>query len=296
MNFVMISDHYHPWIDAQGHSPFVWSVIGGIAATTNTIRVDTGVTGPTMRTPPAIIAQAAATAASMLPGRFMLGLGSGEALNEHILGEVWPPVNVRLQMLEEAVELMQELWKGEYTTFDGSFFQTHNARIYTLPKEAIPVMIAASGPESARLAAQHDGLIATMPDPELVRVLNSEASGDNLHRFGQVTVSWAPTEEEARKTALQYWPTATVPGPLHSELTLPSHYEALVADLTEDDVAQKLPCTTTAEPIVKAIKEFVDAGYDHIYIHQVGKRQRDFLDFASREVLPALRSYGAAAG
>jgi G6PDH family F420-dependent oxidoreductase len=145
-SFALISDHFHPWIDAQGQSPFVWSVLGGIAESTSTLEVGTGVTAPIVRIHPAIIAQAAATVGSMLEGRFFLGVGTGENLNEHITGARWPDWDVRSKMLEEAVEVIRDLWRGEVTSHDGRFYTVENARIYTLPEHPVPIHVAASGP------------------------------------------------------------------------------------------------------------------------------------------------------
>ena len=168
--YALISDHYHPWVDAQGHSPFVWSVIGGIATATDHLRLGTGVTCPTVRIHPAIIAQAAATSAAMMPGRFFLGVGSGEALNEHITGDRWPETDVRQEMLEEAIEIMRLLWQGGNQSYHGAFYTVENARLYTLPEEPVEVMIAASGPSSAELAGRlGDGLITTSADGLLER-------------------------------------------------------------------------------------------------------------------------------
>src|SRR5688572_15412498 len=177
--FALISDHFHPWIDAQGQSPFVWSVLGGIAEATERLRIGTGVTCPTMRIHPAIIAQAAATTAAMMPGRFFLGVGTGENLNEHILGDKWPDWDVRARMLAESVDVMHELWTGEVTSFQGEFYIVENARLYTLPEAPIPVMVAASGPRAAELAGTiGDGLITTAPDKELIEAFDAAGTGE----------------------------------------------------------------------------------------------------------------------
>src|SRR5688572_4661758 len=168
-DFLSISDHFHPWVDNQGESAFVWSVLGGIAAATERIPIGTGVTCPTIRIHPAIIAQAAATVGSMLPGRFFLGVGSGEALNEHILGDRWPPTDVRLAMLEEAIEVIRTLWQGGSQDHDGRYYRVENARIYTLPAELPPIIVAGAGPKAAALAGRvGDGYWNTGPDGELV--------------------------------------------------------------------------------------------------------------------------------
>ena len=239
--FALVSDHFHPWIDRQGQSPFVWSVIGGIASATESLRLGTGVTCPTIRIHPAIVAQAAATAAAMLPGRFFFGVGSGENLNEHVLGDRWPSASERQDMLEEAVGLMRTLWEGELTSFDGMHYVVEDARIYTLPEEPIEVLLAASGPEAAELAARiGDGLIGTAPDPELLDAY-ARAGGDGP-KYGQVTVCWAKSEEDARRTAFECWPNAALKGPLSQELPLPSHFEESAAMVSEDDVAELVVC------------------------------------------------------
>src|SRR4029453_16645752 len=166
--FALVSDHFHPWIDRQGHSAFVWNLVGGISGPTDELELGTGVTCPLIRMHPALVAQAAATAATMMSGRFFLGVGTGENLNEHVLGDRWPPAAKRRAMLDEAVQLMRELWQGELTTFEGEHYRVENARIYTLPDEPISVLVAASGTKAAELAGRiGDGLISTVAQPEL---------------------------------------------------------------------------------------------------------------------------------
>jgi G6PDH family F420-dependent oxidoreductase len=284
--YVVVSDHFHPWIDRQGSSPFVWGVLGGIAQRTKRLRVGTGVTCPTIRIHPAIVAQAAATAAAMLPGRFFLGVGAGENLNEHVLGDRWPPADLRREMLEEAVDLMRELWSGDLTTRRGRHYTVEGARLYTLPDEPIEVMVAAGGPKSAELAGRiGDGLVGTAPERELLDAFD-DAGGTGKPRFGQVTVCWAESEEQARRTAFEIWPNAALEGPLAQELPLPSHFEAAAGMVTEDDVAKTVVCGPHAERHAEAIDAFVDAGYDHVYVHQIGPDQEGFLRFAERELLP----------
>ena len=282
--FALVSDHYHPWIDRQGQSPFVWAVLGGIARATDRLRVGTGVTCPMIRMHPALVAQAAATAADMLPGRFFLGVGTGENLNEHILGDRWPSASERLEMLEEAVEVMRLLWRGELTTFEGKHYRVEDARVYTLPDEPMEVVVAAA-PEAAELAARiGDGLVSTAPDAEIVDTYVG-ASGDGP-RYGQLTVCWAETEQEARRTAFEWWPTAALEGPLSQELPLPSHFEEAAAMVSEDDVAERVVCGPDPASHVEGIQKLVDAGFDHVYVHQIGPDQDGFFDFCVREVLP----------
>jgi G6PDH family F420-dependent oxidoreductase len=284
--YTLISDHFHPWTDRQGESPFVWAVIGGIASRTDSIRIGTGVTCPTIRLHPAIVAQAAATAATMLPGRFFLGVGTGENLNEHVLGDRWPATEIRREMLEEAIDVMRTLWSGELTSHRGRHYTVENARIYTLPDDAIEVMVAASGPEAAELAGRvGDGFIGVAPDAELIDAFDS-AGGDGKPRFGQVTVCWAETEDEARRTAFEWWPNAALKGTLSQELPLPSHFEAAAEMVTEDDVAEVVACGPDPARHLEMIEKYAEAGYDHVYVHQVGPDQLGFLDFCRREILP----------
>jgi coenzyme F420-dependent glucose-6-phosphate dehydrogenase len=283
----LISDHYHPWVDKQGHSPFVWSVIGGISQATERLQVGTGVTCPTIRIHPAIIAQAAATSAAMLPGRFFLGLGTGENLNEHILGDRWPSGEVRLEMLEEAIDVIQLLWQGGYQSHRGRYYTVEEARIYTLPDEPPPMLVAAGKPEAAELAGRCDGLVSTSPEAELVEAFES-AGGKGKPRYGQVTVCWAEDEEQAKRTAHEWWPNAAVQGDLSQELPLPRHFEQAAEMATADDVAEQIVCGPDPEAHLAKISEFVEAGFDHVYVHQVGLDQEGFVDFYASEVIPAV--------
>jgi coenzyme F420-dependent glucose-6-phosphate dehydrogenase len=287
--FALISDHYHPWIDRQGHSPFVWSVIGGISQATERLVLGTGVTCPTMRIHPAIIAQAAATSAAMMPGRFFLGVGTGENLNEHILGDRWPPHDIRLEMLEEAVEIIRMLWEGEPLTYRGVHYTVENARIYTLPDQLPPILVAASGPHAAEEAGHiGDGLITTAPEAELLKRFEA-GGGAGKPRYGQLTVCWAQDEAAARRLAYEYWPTAAVKGELNQELPTPAHFEQAAKMVREEDVAQAIICGPDPERHLAAVKEFVDAGYDHVYIHQIGPDQEGFFRFYEHDVLPKLQ-------
>jgi coenzyme F420-dependent glucose-6-phosphate dehydrogenase len=286
--YALISDHFHPWVDSQGQSPFVWTVIGGIALETETLRLGTGVTCPTIRIHPAIVAQAAATSAAMLPGRFFFGVGTGENLNEHILGDRWPSADERLAMLEEAVTLMRELWKGELTSFEGDHYFVSDARIYTLPDEPIELAVAAGEPNAAELAGRiGDALVSTAPKSELVEAYLG--AGGKGPRYGQLTVCFAESEDAARKTAVEIWPNAGLEGPLSQELALPSHFEEASAMVGEEKIAEVVVCGADPDRHLDAIRMFADAGFDHVYVHQVGPDQDGFIDFYEREVLPAAR-------
>jgi G6PDH family F420-dependent oxidoreductase len=284
-SFAMISDHFHPWNDEQGHSPFVWSVLGGIAATTERLELITGVTCPTIRIHPAIIAQAAATTGAMMPGRFSLGVGTGENLNEHVLGDTWPSADERLEMLEEAIDVIRQLWEGGLTSYRGIHYRVENARIYTLPERLPPIVVAAAGSQAASLAAGvGDGLVATSPDQDVVSSYR-DAGGDGP-RYGKVTVCWADDEAEARRTAHRTWPQTAIPGQASQELPLPKHFEEVSRLATEDEVVKSIVCGPDVERHVEAIRAFADAGFDHVAVHQVGPDQRGMLRFYRERVLP----------
>jgi coenzyme F420-dependent glucose-6-phosphate dehydrogenase len=287
-NFLSASDHFHPWVDRQGNSPFVWGVLGGVAQATERVRVGTGVTCPTVRIHPAIVAQAAATAAAMLPGRFWLGVGSGENLNEHILGDRWPEVAVRQEMLAEAVEVIRGMWEGGLYSHHGKHYTVERARIYTLPDEPPPIVIASAGEQATELAGRiGDGIFGLVPESSLVEQFE-EAGGRGKPKFGQVHVCWAESEEEAKRTAHEWWPNAAVGGNLSWELPLPSLFEDATANVEPDDVAEAVICGPDPERHVAAIREFVDAGYTDVYYHQIGPDQEGFLRFAEAELLPRL--------
>jgi coenzyme F420-dependent glucose-6-phosphate dehydrogenase len=289
--FALVSDHFHPWTDRQGQSPFVWSVIGAIAVSTERLRLGTGVTCPMIRIHPAIVAQAAATAGALLPGRFFLGVGTGENLNEHILGDRWPSPDERQAMLTEAVQVVRGLWEGELFSYDGAHYTVDRARIYTLPDEAVPIVVAASGPKAARLAGEiGDGLVSTVPKQELVDSFLEY--GGRGPRYGQLTVCWAASEAEARRTALEWWPNGGLKGPLSQELALPSYFEEAAAMVTEDEIAEEIPCGPDLDAHLEKIQAFADAGFDHVYVHQIGPDQAGFLD-AYGDVLAEARKLAA---
>ena len=288
-SFALISDHFHPWIERHPHSSFVWGVLGAIAEATDKLIVGTGVTCPTMRTHPAIIAHAAATAADLMPGRFFLGVGPGENLNEHILGQAWPEWDVRAEMLEEAVGVIRELWQGDVVSHRGEFYRVQNARLYTLPESLPPIRVAASGERMAKIAARiGDGLISTAPDKELIDTYRQAGGTGPL--IGQLSVCWADSEAKARKTAFEWWPTAALHGEVSQELPNPSQFTDLAKSVTEDQVAEAILCSPDTDRHLERIEEYATAGYDHVYIHQIGPDQAGFIDFAARELLPEVGS------
>src|SRR2546421_209503 len=293
--FALISDHYHPWTDRQGQSPFVWSVLGAIAQATRRLVVGTAVTCPTVRIHPAIVAQAAATTAALMPGRFFLGVGSGENLNEHILGDRWPAYDVRAEMLEEAVEVIRRLWQGGVQSHHGRYYTVENARVYDLPDPLPEIVVAGTGPKSAEMAARiGDGFWSTAPKKDIVDAYRAKA-GRGKPIYGQISVSWAKDVKQARRTALEWWPTAAVRGAASQELPNPKHFEQLAQGVTEDQVAESVVCGPDPEPMIEKLQAFIDAGFDHVYVHQVGPDQAGFIDFAARELLPKVANRRATA-
>jgi coenzyme F420-dependent glucose-6-phosphate dehydrogenase len=289
-SFAMISDHFHPWIERQGNSSFVWSVLGAIAASTERLRIGTGVTCPLIRIHPAIIAQAAATMETLMPGRFMLGLGTGENLNEHITGERWPSATERRRMLEEAIEVIRDLWKGELTDHRGEHYTVVDAKLYTLPEPPPPILLAASGPKSAELAGRlGDGLIGTAPDEEALKAFD-DAGGKGKPRYAQVTLCYARDERTAIDTVLEWWPQVGVSGEASQELPLPRMFEAAAGVVKADDVREAVACGPDVERHLEMIAPYLDVGYDHIYLHQIGPDQEGFLRFAREELLPRFDS------
>ena len=286
--FLTISDHFHPWTDQQGQSPFVWSVIGAVAHATERVRIGTGVTCPTIRIHPAIIAQAAATSQVMSEGRFFLGVGTGEELNEHITGARWPGPQERLQMLEEAIEVLRLLWEGCYQSHYGKHYTVEQARIFTLPDEPPPIAVAAAQPNAAELAGRlGDALITTSPDEEL-RGEFEKAGGKGKPCYGQLHVSVADSEEEGLRRALELWPNAAMGGPLGQELATTSHYEAVAELVREDDLAESVVSGADPGKHLEAIREYEQAGFTHVFVHQIGQDQDAFLRLYADEILPNL--------
>ncbi len=294
--FALISDHYHPWTNRQGQSPFVWSVLGGIAQVTSKIRVGTGVTCPLIRIHPAIIAQAAATVATLMPGRFFLGVGTGENLNEHITGEKWPPYDIRAEMLEEAVEIIRLLWQGGSQSYDGAYYTVENAQVYSLPDQLPLLMVAAAGENSAELAGRiGDGLITTAPQKEVIETFK-EAAKAKRPMIGQIGVCWAKDEASARKTAFEWWPNAAVGGELSQELPTPAHFEQAAKTVREEDVAKTIICGNDPQKHLDALQQYIDLGVESIYVHQIGPDQEGFFQFYQQHILPEFRTSQMKAG
>jgi G6PDH family F420-dependent oxidoreductase len=279
-----ISDHYHPWNDQQGHSPFVWSTIGAIAQAT-ALPLGTGVTCPTVRIHPAISAQAAATAAVLLRGRFTFGVGSGEALNEHVVGARWPGADERLEMLEEAIEVMRELWSGGVVNHRGRHYTVQSARVYDLPQTPPPVVISGFGPKATRLAARvGDGYATTSPDAELISLYRSEGGSGPVQ--AGTKVCFMADEAQARSTAHRLWPNEALGGELAAVLPTTAHFEQASTLVTEEMVADAVPCGPHVERHLAALQAYADAGVDELFVQQIGPEQDAFFDIWAPAVLP----------
>jgi G6PDH family F420-dependent oxidoreductase len=284
-----ISDHFHPWNDEQGHSGFVWSTIGAIAQATDGMRVTTAVTCPTIRIHPAIIAHAAATSAVLLDGNFCLGVGSGEALNEHILGDRWPGADERLEMLEEAIEVIRTLWSGGAQSHRGRHYRVDHARIYDLPQEPPPIIVSGFGPKSIDLAARiGDGYCLVGPDRDSVSRFRRQ-SRDGAIVQGGLKVCWGEDAAQARATVHRLWPNEGLPGELAQILPTPEHFEQASELVDEATATAGTPCGPDVEEHLSAIQAYADAGFDELYINQIGPEQDRFFAAYHDHVLPALR-------
>src|SRR3954447_2776406 len=279
-----ISDHYHPWNDAQGHSAFVWSMIGALSEATS-LGVTTGVTCPTLRIHPAIIAQAAATSAVLHEGRFNLGVGSGEALNEHILGEHWPEADVRLEMLEEAIDVLRLLWQGGQRSHRGRHYTVENARVYDLPAEPPPIRVSGCGPRAVgRAARMGDGFCTTAPDEESISLYRSEGGRGPVH--AGTKVCFGPDRDEALKTAHRLWPNEALPGELAQVLPTPSHFEQACELVTPDQLVT--PVGPDLDQHVESLEQYAEAGVEELFVQQIGPEVDGFFGEWAPEVLRRL--------
>ncbi|MGH3347204.1 MAG: TIGR03557 family F420-dependent LLM class oxidoreductase [Nocardioides sp.] len=282
-----ISDHFHPWNDEQGQSPFVWGVIGALSQACR-LPVTTAVTCPTVRTHPVIVAHAAATAAVQLDGRFILGVGSGEALNEHVLGDVWPSADTRLDMLEEAVELMRALWTGEVVTRSGPHYSVDTARIYTLPEHPPPVYVSGFGPKATSVAARiGDGYISTKADADLLEQFKGESGGKPA--IAGTKAAYAPSEEEGVDLAHRIWANAGLPGELAQVLPSPQHFEQASELVTRESTASSVAAGPDPQVHLDSVRNFLDLGYDEVYVANMGPHYRDMIRMFGEHVLPELR-------
>lgn len=282
-DFVAISDHFHPWLSSQGHSPAAWTVLGAIAARTQRIGLVTAVTCPTIRYHPATVAQSAATLALLSDGRFTLGLGSGENLNEHVVGQGWPHPGERQDMLFEAIGLIQKLWSGEEVTEDGEYYSVDRAKLWDVPKQPIEIAVAAGGPRAARLAGEAGlGLFATDAKPELVDAWKH--AGGTGKRYCEVGLCWAKTEAEAVRIAKERMRFSLLGWKVMPELPTPESFEAATSFVHDEDVAKQVSCGPDPERHVAAVRKYVEAGFDHVVLLSAGSDQAGFLNFWEKEL------------
>jgi G6PDH family F420-dependent oxidoreductase len=280
-----ISDHYHPWVDAQGQSAFVWSAIGALSQVCS-LPITTAVTCPTVRIHPAVVAQAAATSAVLTGGKFRLGVGTGEALNEHIFGDAWPAADVRLEMLEEAVEIMRELWKGGTVSYRGKHYTVENARVYTLPEKPVEVLVSGFGPKAIEVAARiGEGYVSTMPDGDMVRQFREQGGGDRVCQAG-FKAAYADTEEEGARIAYEKWPNAGVPGELSQVLPSPKHFEQASQLVTQDMIKEAFVCGKDPQAHLEMIDQYAQAGFDEVYVANTGPNWQGLFDLYRQHVLP----------
>ena len=292
-DFAAISDHYFPWLEEQGHAPFAWSVLGAVAEATEHLGLMTSVTCPIMRYHPAIIAQAAATMGLLADGRFTLGLGAGERLNEHVVGAGWPGVVERHERLSEALDIIQGLLAGKLTTYRGQHFQLDHAKLFDRPKRKPPVIVAAGGPEAGRLAGEKaDGLIVTEPEKELIKAFT--AGGGKGPRYAEVAMCCGADEDKARKTAHRYFRWSLAGWPVLAELPHDEAFAAASEHVSVETIGEEISCGPSADRHLEAIHEFTAIGCDHIILTQIGPDQDFFFELFERKLAPALRAKKAA--
>jgi coenzyme F420-dependent glucose-6-phosphate dehydrogenase len=282
----MISDHLNPWTARQGQSAFVWGVLGALAEATRSLVIGTGVSATVNRIHPLVLAHAAATASVLMPGRFFLGLGTGERLNEQATGQRWPRPGERRKMLAAALPVLQRLLGGETVTYESRWFTVERAKLFTCPDAPPPIYVAASGKRTAQVAGElADGLIGASPDPRVVTAFEA-AGGEGKPRLAKLTMCWAADEDDARRTALEWFPNSALPGAALSDLARPEDVEAVAALVGEADISRFVSCGPDPEVHLRAIARFVAAGYTEVYLHQIGPDQDGFLEFFQKELVP----------
>jgi G6PDH family F420-dependent oxidoreductase len=287
-DFVEISDHIHPWLENHRHSGFAWSILAAIAARTERIELATGVTCPFIRYHPAVIAQAAATTAILSDGRFTLGVGSGERLNEHVVGRGWPPVHVRHEMLRESLEIIRLLWSGGYHTYRGEHLTLEDAQVFDLPDTPPTIAVAAGGPRAAKLAAElGDGIFATEPRADLVNAY-TEAGGSGPS-YAEVPLAWAPDEQSAAKSAREIFRFGPLGWKVQPELPNPINFEAATEFVRDDDMLEVFGCGPDPERHLAVAQQFLDAGYDRLALVNAGPDTDGFFDFAREQLISRIR-------
>ena len=289
--FEVISDHYFPWLDEMGHSPYAWSVLGAVTQVTEKVELMTYVTCPLMRYHPAVVAQKAATVDLLSDGRFTLGIGAGENLNEHVVGQGWPSVNVRHEMLEEALTIINALFDGGYVNFSGDHYRVDSAKVWDLPQNPVPIGVAVSGKQSIETFAKlADHLIAVEPQAELVQQWDAAHDKPHSRKIGQLPVCWGPDRDASIARAHELFRWFGGGWKVNAELPGPAGFAGASQFVREDDIADSIPCGPDLDAIVKAVREFEDAGFTDVALVQIGdESQHDFLEVAEKELLPALR-------
>ncbi|WP_110241124.1 TIGR03557 family F420-dependent LLM class oxidoreductase [Nocardioides gilvus] len=289
-DFLVSSDHYFPWLASQGHSPYAWSMLGAVSQVTSRVGLMTFVTCPTRRYHPAVVAQKAATMGVLSEGRFTLGLGSGENLNEHVVGP-WPAAKVRQDMLVEAIEIISPLLAGETVNFDGQHFEVHEAKLWDLPEDRLPIAAAISGPRGIeRFATMVDDMVAVVPDAELLDTWDRERGGSSGRKIGQLPVCWAPSEQEAVELAHDQFRWSGSGWSVNAELPGPAAFAEATSSVRPEDVAETIACGPDLEKIAAQVKQYAEAGFTDLALVQVGDQyQEEFLDLAATELLPLLR-------
>lgn len=295
---VMASDHFQPWVPRQGQASFVWNVLSALGQTT-TGDLGTGVTAPTFRWHPAMVAQASATLAAMYPGRHWLGLGSGEALNEHVVGHYWPDAPERINRMFEAVDIIKKLFasghSGKDVRHEGQYYKLESTRLWTMPEQTPDILVAASGPVTARRAGRTvDGLITEAAAVDKLGMLLQrfaegarEAGRDasTMPKVLRLHVSWADSDEQAMRNALTQWPNLGLRFP-KSDIRSPHELEQIARLVTPADFEGRMPISADPDVHRAQIQAYADLGFDRIYLHNVGRNQREFLEVFGRDVLP----------
>ncbi|QQQ74363.1 LLM class F420-dependent oxidoreductase [Saccharothrix sp. 6-C] len=289
-DFEVMSDHYSPWLDEQGHAPYAWSVLGAVTQATERVELMTYVTCPTVRYHPAVVAQKAATVQLLSGNRFTLGIGAGENLNEHVVGRGWPPVNVRHELLREAVEIISQLFDGGYVNYSGQHFRVDSAKLWDLPEQRVPIAVAVSGNQSVRtFAPLADAMVATEPDAALSQEWDV-FQGKRSRKIGQLPICWDPDRDAAVERAHEQFRWFAGGWKVNSELPGTSGFAGATQFVRPEDVAERIPCGPDVGPVVEAVAKFREAGFTDLALVQIGgEHQREFLDFAKGELLPALR-------
>ena len=288
-DFVVSSDHYHPWVPEQQHSPYAWSVLGAVATVTERVGLMTMVTCPILRYHPAVVAQKAATMGLLSEGRFTLGLGAGERLNEHVVGRGWPAASVRHEMLTEAIEIIRLLWDGGYVDHRGHHFSVEDARVFDLPDTPVPIAVAASGSESAQLAARlGDGIVATEPNRELVDEFRGARAGGGS-TWNQIPMCWGADADKALERAHHSFRWSALGWKVQAELPNPVNFDAASAQVRPEDLTSSIPTGPAVQPYLDAVEKVAGAGYDNIALVQIGEDQEGFFGFWQDELGPALR-------